>query len=120
MLPIGKTLQICMGNQSSPAVGSDQFLDRLRSIASDGRKNLLRDGENLSARLLRKAKIENTRFLVARGVTLKNHRGIDLLQVVKRIAHRSHQADAVAALTDVWFQNERERDLVLSPETMQR
>src|ERR1044071_2615453 len=105
MLPIGKPLQVCMGNQSSPSVGSNQFLDRLCSIAGDERKNLLRDGENLSARLVRKAKEKNTRFLLARGVTLKNHRGIDLLQVVKRIAHRSHQADAVAALTDVRFQN---------------
>src|ERR1051326_3746402 len=118
MLPIGKTLQICVGNQRSSAVGVNQFLDRFRSIADDEWENLLCDGENLSPRLVRKAEIENTRFLLACGVALKNHRRVDLMQILERIAHRSDQPDTVATLTQVWFQNERKRDVVLSTETM--
>src|SRR5438105_15228319 len=43
MLPIGKTLQVCVGNQRSSPVGVNQFLDRLRSIADDEWENLLCD-----------------------------------------------------------------------------
>src|SRR5437867_2605650 len=93
----------------------DQFLNRICSIAGDRREDFLSDGKDLSARLARKAEIENTSFMSTARVALDNYRRVHLLQIIECIPHRSYQAHA-----DVGFQNEWQADCVLPAEPMKR
>src|SRR2546426_12627092 len=63
-------LQVCVRQKASALVSPDEFLDGVLAVAGDGRKNLFRDGEDASARLVREAVVEDSALARARGVAL--------------------------------------------------
>src|ERR1044071_227219 len=91
----------------------------MNSVAGDCRKDLLRDCENVPPGFIREAVIEHSGFPRSGDVALNNDGCIDRLEIFQCVAHHSNESDAVATLTDVWFQNERQRDLVLTTQSVQ-
>ena len=53
-------------------------------------------------------------------VALQDYWRIYFQQIVERLAHGIDQTHAIAALADIRFQNEWQRDVAFTTETMQR
>src|SRR5207249_10214140 len=64
---VTEPLQVFVRQKASALVSPDEFLDGVLAVAGDGRKNLLRNGENASARLVREAVVEDSDFTRARS-----------------------------------------------------
>jgi hypothetical protein len=63
---------------------------------------------------VREAVVEDTCFTRPNHITLNNHTSIDRLEILQSCAHRSDDSDTIATLTNVWFQNERLRNFMLT------
>ena len=68
---------------------------------------------------MREALVEDTCFTRPNDVTLNNHRSIDRLEILQSCAHRSDDSDTIATLAEVWFQNERQRNFMLTADPVQ-
>ena len=107
VLSLAEPLEIFICPKASARVAPDQFSQGGFPVTDENRKQLFRDGEDVAARLVRKAIVEDAGFQWAGCVTLHDQRRGSLSQVGFGLFRRANEFDARTALADIRLEDER-------------
>ena len=117
---VGEAAQIGPRDETRARIGRDQLREGADAIAGDGGEDFLRDAEDVTAFRARETVVENADLVRAGRVALHDDRRLDLLEIIERIGHGADQFHAVAALAEIGFEDERERNRMLAASAVER
>ena len=118
--PVAQPSEIPCRVEAGAFILPDELLNGVLSVARDGWKELLGNGEDASARLVREAVVEHADFARTGSVALNDEWRGGLLQVGRGLLRRSDELHADAALAHIRLQDERIVDVMLATQLFEQ